>query len=89
MVTVEGIVSSCGMRKGSDGKQYMNFAVEGWNLILDGQVDPTTLPDVGTKVRAIVNRVWSSEKKREYFFVLGFLPFSKSPAVNGHVPESE
>jgi hypothetical protein len=77
MLIVEGYVTKSGLETwtneetGETGETF-RFSVEGLGMIPDDSIDKASLPAVGQRVRAMVNRVWSSKKKREFFFVLGF-----------------
>ena len=77
MLILEGYVSKSGVEKWENPEtkksgESFKFAIEGMSLILDNSIDPADVPAVGSKVRAMVNRVFSPAKKKEYFFVLGF-----------------
>ena len=77
MLLIEGYVTKCGLEPwtnketGETGESF-RFSVKGLGMIPDDSMNREELPGVGTRVRAMVHRVWSSKKNREYFFVLGF-----------------
>ena len=85
----EGVVTKSGMEKWTDEKakksgETYRFSVENCNLILDKTLQPEEMPPVGQYVRAMVNRIYSAEKKREYWWLIGFAPMTPQvPQVNG------
>lgn len=79
MLEITGVVTKNGMEKwtneetGETGESF-RFAIEGLGMIPDDAVNRAELPPVGQKTTVMVNRLWSSRKKREFFFVLGVVP---------------
>ena len=76
MLIMEGIVTRREKETYKDkaGKEQetIRFAVEGAGLVPDRSLSLEDLPPVGEAVRAVVNRIYLADKKRDLWLVLGF-----------------
>ena len=73
--------------KTKEKKQAPRFSIEGTGLVPDKNLNFDDLPEVGTAVEALVNRVFLTEKKRDMFVVLGFVPqapVGSAAPIDGH-----
>ena len=81
MLVWEGVVTRKGIETydGKDGKkkEAIRFSVEQCGLVPDSSLTLEDLPEVGTHVRCLVNRVFLKEKKRDMYVYLG--PAQPSP----------
>ena len=65
-------------------KEAIRFSIENASLVPDRGLAFDDLPDVGTPVEAMVNRIYLSEKKRDMWVFLGLVQPQPALAVAPH-----
>jgi len=59
-------------RETGEVTNYFEFNIEGMPLMLGDSLTPEMMPRAGESVVAVVNRVWSNKKSKEFYIILGF-----------------